>query len=511
MVDALQRYFAGELAALDSIEVATAGTEPQERAWAALRRIPAGQTTTYGALGKSVGINDWRASVDMGAAVGANPIAIIVPCHRVLGANGDLKGYAWGLHRKRWLLEHEGAIEVRHRCTPHGIVVLMKFKRKKRSACGRTLADTEISGAEDMNASKQTRPDAERHAYASEEQRWAAVQARDVRADGHFVYGVRTTGVFCRPSSSARLPRRENVEFFDTEQAAEAAGYRASERACGDQTTAAAHRAAVVERACRLIERSETPPNLDELAEEIGMSPFHFHRMFKAETGLTPKAYASAFRAHKLREELGSNGAKVTDAIYGAGFNSNSRFYAASNGMLGMRARDYRAGGPNMQIRFAVGQCSLGAILVAQSQRGICAILLGDDPEVLVEDLQDQFPKALLMGGDAGFEQLVARVVGFIDAPSLGLNLPLDVRGTAFQERVWQALREIPPGATVSYAQVAARIGQPKAVRAVAQACGANPLAVAIPCHRVVRRSGELSGYRWGVERKRELLKREAG
>ena len=361
-----------------------------------------------------------------------------------------------------------------------------------------------------MNAIKKVKPEDERVAYASDEQRWAAVQARDARADGHFVYGVRTTGVYCRPSSSARRPKRENVDFFDTERAARVAGYRASQRASGDQTAIAAQRAAMVAKACRLIESSETPPNLDDLAEEVGMSPFHFHRVFKAETGLTPKGYASAFRAHKLREELGEKGAKVTDAIYGAGFNSNSRFYAASNGMLGMRARDYRAGGPNMQIRFAVGQCSLGAILVAQSQRGICAILLGDDPEGLVEDLQDQFPKALLIGGDAEFEQLVAQVVGFIEAPSLGLNLPLDVQGTAFQERVWQALREIPPGATVSYAQVAARIGQPKAVRAVAQACGANHLAVAIPCHRVVRRSGELSGYRWGVERKRELLNRES-
>ena len=360
-----------------------------------------------------------------------------------------------------------------------------------------------------MNASSRFQPDTERGAYASEERRWAAVQARDVRADGHFVYGVRTTGVFCRPSSSARLPKRENVEFFDTEQAARAAGYRANQRASGDQTAAAAQRAAAVARACRMIERSQTPPNLDELAAEAGLSPFHFHRVFKAETGLTPKAYASAFRAHKLREELSQKGATVTEAIYGAGFNSNSRFYAASNGMLGMRARDYRAGAPNTQIRFAVGQCSLGAILVAQSQRGICAILLGDDPQQLVEDLQDQFPKALLIGGDSEFERLVAQVVGFVEAPSLGLNLPLDVRGTAFQERVWQALREIPPGATVSYAQVAARIGQPKAVRAVAQACGANPLAVAIPCHRVVRRTGELSGYRWGIERKRELLKRE--
>ncbi len=345
-------------------------------------------------------------------------------------------------------------------------------------------------------------------AYVSDDARWQAVQARDAQADGHFVYAVKTTGVFCRPSASARLPKRENVEFFDTEQTAKAAGYRMSQRASGDQTVLAAQRAAMVAKACQLIERSEALPNLDEMASEVGMSPYHFHRVFKAEVGLTPKAYASGLRGRKLREELGE-ATSVTEAIYGAGFNSNSRFYAASNDLLGMRARDYRAGGSNMELRFAVGQCALGAILVAQSQVGICAILLGDDPDQLVRDLQDQFPKARLIGGDEAFEQLVAQVVGFVEAPSLGLNLPLDVRGTAFQERVWQALREIPPGATVSYAQVAARIGQPKAVRAVAQACGANRIAVAIPCHRVVRNTGELSGYRWGVDRKRELLRRE--
>lgn len=346
--------------------------------------------------------------------------------------------------------------------------------------------------------------------YTTDEARWDAVRTRDAQADGHFVYAVRTTGVYCRPSSSARLPKRENVEFFDTEQAAEAAGYRPSRRAQGDRSTAAAERAALVAQACRLIESAETPPNLDELAAQANMSPFHFHRVFKAETGLTPKAYVTAHRAHKLREELNAAAGTVTDAIYGAGFNSNSRFYETSEQVLGMRAKEYRAGGAGAVIRFAVGESALGAILVAQSQRGICTILLGDDPDRLVRDLQDQFPKAELIGGDGDFEQLVARVVGFVEAPGIGLNLPLDVRGTAFQQRVWQALREIPVGETASYAEIAEHIGAPKAVRAVAQACAANHIAVAIPCHRVVRRDGDISGYRWGVERKRELLRREA-
>ena len=344
----------------------------------------------------------------------------------------------------------------------------------------------------------------------TEEERWAAVQARDAGADGQFVYAVRTTGVYCQPSSTARLPKRENVVFFATATAAEAAGYRASRRARGDAGSAAAGRAALVARACRLIESSETPPSLDELALEMGMSPFHFHRLFKAETGLTPKAYGSAYRARKLREELSSADTSITTAIYDSGFNSNSRFYEASEQLLGMRARDYRAGGSGATIRFAVGQCALGAILVAQSQRGICAILLGDDPDRLVRDLQDQFPKAELIGSDGQFEQLIAQVVGFIEAPAMGLHLPLDVQGTAFQERVWRALREIPPGTTASYTDIAVRIGAPKAVRAVAKACATNHIAVAIPCHRVVRRDGDLAGYRWGVERKRELLRREA-
>lgn len=344
----------------------------------------------------------------------------------------------------------------------------------------------------------------------SDDRRWAAVQARDPGADDQFVYAVTTTGVYGRPSSATRLPKRENVVFFDTPAAAEAAGYRASRRAVADRSAAAAQRAALVAEACRWIDRAGTAPALEDLAAQARMSPFHFHRVFKAETGLTPKAYADAARARRLRDQLGEAGT-VTEALYGAGFNSNSRFYETSEQRLGMRPRDYRDGGLNAQIRFAVGQCSLGAILVAQSQRGLCAILLGDDPEALVRDLQDRFPKAQLIGGDAGFEQRVAQVVGFVEAPAVGLNLPLDVRGTAFQERVWRALQDIPPGTTASYTEIAQRIGAPNAVRAVAQACGANPLAVAIPCHRVVRRDGALCGYRWGIERKRELLQRESG
>jgi AraC family transcriptional regulator of adaptative response/methylated-DNA-[protein]-cysteine methyltransferase len=346
-------------------------------------------------------------------------------------------------------------------------------------------------------------PDVER------DPRWAAVLARDPAADARFVYAVKTTGVYCRPSSPSRLPRPENVEFFDSAAAAEAAGYRPSRRAAADQSVLALQHAALVAGACRQVEAAETLPTLGELAAQAGMSPYHFHRVFKAATGLTPKGYGAAHRARKLRKQLGGTGT-ITEAIYDAGFNSNSRFYEASDQMLGMRPKDYRAGGANTEIRFAIGECSLGAILVGRSERGVCAILLGDDPDALARELQDQFPHANLIGGDAGFEQLVARVVGLIEAPALGLDLPLDVRGTAFQERVWQALSEIPAGSTASYADIARRIGMPNAVRAVAQACGANHLAVAIPCHRVVRSDGSLSGYRWGVERKSALLKREA-
>ena len=265
-----------------------------------------------------------------------------------------------------------------------------------------------------------------------------------------------------------------------------------------------------VARACRRLRDAESPLPLAELASEAGLSPSHFHRVFKAATGLTPHQYASALRADRARGELAA-GRGITDAIHEAGYGSSSRFYEGVAGRLGMTPKAYRAGGSGARIRFAVAECSLGAILVAHSGRGICAISLGGDPDALVRELQDRFPQAELVGGDPGFEAMVAQVVGFVEAPSLGLDLPLDIRGTAFQERVWQALRKVPPGSTVSYSELAERIGQPGSVRAVAGACAANRLAVAVPCHRVVRRDGDLSGYRWGVERKRELLRRERG
>jgi AraC family transcriptional regulator of adaptative response/methylated-DNA-[protein]-cysteine methyltransferase len=341
------------------------------------------------------------------------------------------------------------------------------------------------------------------------DRRWNAVANRDAAFDGRFVYGVKTTGVYCRPSCPSRRPLPENVTFHATCEAAERAGFRACQRCRPKGASLAAEHAALVAKACRVIEQSEELPTLERLAHAMGMSPYHFHRVFKAVTGLTPKGYAAAHRARRVRDELAEGAASVTQAIYGAGFNSSGRFYAKADEILGMTASAFRRGGVLSDIKFAIGDCSLGTILVAATDKGVCAIMLGDDAEQLVRDLEDRFPKANLIGGDAGFERLVAKVVGFIEAPALGCDLPLDVRGTAFQQRVWQALRNIPVGATASYSEIARRIGAPKATRAVARACAANRIAVAIPCHRVVRNDGALSGYRWGVERKRALLKRE--
>jgi AraC family transcriptional regulator, regulatory protein of adaptative response / methylated-DNA-[protein]-cysteine methyltransferase len=343
----------------------------------------------------------------------------------------------------------------------------------------------------------------------AEDPRWARVLARDKAADGQFWYSVSTTGVYCRPSCPSRAANPKNVQLHDGLESAKATGFRPCKRCKPDAPSTDTENAKLIAKACRVIEGSEGEPSLEELAQAFGLSPSYFHRLFKGAAGLTPKDYAAAHRAKKVREGLAA-GSSVTAAIYDAGFNSSGRFYAKSTGMLGMTPSRYRAGGLNEEIRFAVGQTCLGAIVVASSKKGVAAILLGDDVDELVRDLQDRFPRARLTGADPDYEAMIARVVGLVEAPELGLDLPLDVRGTAFQRRVWQALQEIPVGVTVSYAEIAQRIGASKAIRAVAGACAANNLAVAIPCHRVVRNDGAISGYAWGVERKRALLEREA-
>jgi AraC family transcriptional regulator, regulatory protein of adaptative response / methylated-DNA-[protein]-cysteine methyltransferase len=346
-------------------------------------------------------------------------------------------------------------------------------------------------------------------APARDEERWQAVKRRDSTLDGKFVFAVRTTGIYCRPSCASRPAKRENVSFFPTGAEAEKAGYRACKRCRPDKLGAPDPQVEAVKRACAEIEQAEEAPKLADLAAGAGLSPYHFHRVFKAITGVTPKAYATETRARRAADKL-RTAETVTEAIYDAGFNSSSRFYENTEARLGMTPGAVRRGGAGVVIRFAVGQASLGAVLVAATAKGVCAILLGDDPHALVRDLQDRFPRAEFEGGDPQFERMVAEVVGLVEAPGQRLDLPLDIRGTAFQQRVWAALQAIPPGKTATYTEIARAIGQPKAVRAVAQACGANPLAIAIPCHRVVRADGDLSGYRWGVERKRKLIDREA-
>lgn len=343
----------------------------------------------------------------------------------------------------------------------------------------------------------------------ADDPRWARIVARDKSADGHLWYSVSTTGIYCRPSCPSRTANPKNVTLHDSIESARATGFRPCKRCNPEGRSLDSENAALVAKACRLIEESEEEPSLEDLAGAVGRSPSYFHRVFKAATGLTPKDYAAAHRANRVREGLETRNS-VTEAIYDAGFNSSGRFYEKSTGMLGMTPTQYRDGGANEEIKFAVGETSLGAILVASSRKGVASILLGDDPDKLVRDLQDRFPKAHLIGADREYETLISRVVGFVENPHVGLDLPLDVRGTAFQRRVWQALQEIPVGERVSYAEIARRIGAPSAVRAVAGACAANNLALAIPCHRVVRNDGALSGYAWGVTRKRALLEREA-
>ena len=345
--------------------------------------------------------------------------------------------------------------------------------------------------------------------FLSDDDRWRALVQRDPQACGEFVYGVLTTGVYCRPACSSRLPNRENVRFFETGMEAEQAGFRPCKRCKPESTDQKQPQTRAVLKACQMIAEADEPLSLKELAHAVDMSPFHFQRQFKKIVGVTPKQYAMEKRTGRLRDRL-RKGSTITEAMYDAGFASSSRFYEKAATTLGMKPSVYKNGAQGVRIRFAIVPCFLGLALVAATGQGICAIDFGDTAEALKENLRHRFPRAIFQVPDPQFTAMIGQVLGFLDEPHRGrLHLPLDVQGTAFQRRVWLALQEIPPGDTVSYAGIASRIGKPAAARAVAKACAANPIAVAIPCHRVVRGNGQLGGYRWGVERKRVLLERE--
>ena len=345
--------------------------------------------------------------------------------------------------------------------------------------------------------------------FSTDNARWEALVRRDTRADGTYLYGVVTTGVYCRPTCSSRRPNRENVRFFDTPEEAERAGFRPCKRCNPRSPVGKEPHVDAIARACDLIDQAVEPPTLAELARAVGLSPSHLHRLFKRMVGVTPKQYAVEKRLGDVRDKL-QTGATVTEAIYEAGFGSNSRFYEDITAKLGMKPSEYRDGGEGMHIHAAVAQSYLGWVLVAATAKGICAIDLAGSPDHLRARLHARFPKASLVENDPDFRVLVSTVLSFLEAPQDGLDLPLDVQGTAFQRRVWLALRQIPPGSTASYGQIATRIGNPQAARAVARACASNPVAVAIPCHRVVRSDGGLGGYRWGPERKAKLLEQES-
>lgn len=345
--------------------------------------------------------------------------------------------------------------------------------------------------------------------YASDAQRWQAIVSRDAGAEGHFFYSVASTGVYCRPACAARLPKRENVAFHATCAAAERAGFRACKRCKPNQPDLLQRQRETIERACRLIEGGDSALDLDALAQSAAMSRFHFQRTFKKIVGITPKQFQQALRGERLQRSLHDE-RNVTAAIYAAGFNSSGHFYADAKTLLGMKPRQFQRGGSDVVIRYGSVPCALGVLLLAASDAGICSIELGDCTQDLGDALRRQFPRAQLLPMDAQVEQWLREIVRFIERPQGALQLPLDIQGTAFQRQVWQALRDIPLGTTASYTEIAARIGKPSAVRAVATACASNRLALAIPCHRVIRGNGELAGYRWGIERKQQLLQREA-
>ncbi|EMF0717653.1 bifunctional DNA-binding transcriptional regulator/O6-methylguanine-DNA methyltransferase Ada [Citrobacter freundii] len=343
--------------------------------------------------------------------------------------------------------------------------------------------------------------------HLTDDDRWQSVLDRNTEADGQFVFAVHTTGIFCRPSCRAKHALRKNVSFFADAEQALAAGYRPCKRCHPDKASALQQRLDKITRACKLLEQ-EIPLTLDDLAQQVAMSPFHLHRLFKATTGMTPKAWQQSWRARRLRDAL-AKGEPVTQAVLNAGFPDSSSYYRKADAALGMTAKQFRKGGDRLSVRYTLEDCILGRCLVAESERGICAILLGNDDATLISELHALFPTAQDAPADADFSQHVSEVIAVVNSRNTPLSLPLDIQGTAFQQQVWQALRTIPCGETVSYQQLANAIGKPKAVRAVASACAANKLAIVIPCHRVIRGDGALSGYRWGIARKAQLLQRE--
>jgi AraC family transcriptional regulator, regulatory protein of adaptative response / methylated-DNA-[protein]-cysteine methyltransferase len=367
-------------------------------------------------------------------------------------------------------------------------------------------AEDFLDGLDQRAVGATASPDKPRARISTDDQRWAAVAARDRAADGAFWYGVCTTGVYCRPGCSSRLPNRKNVVFFGTCAAAEQQGFRPCKRCQPDQGTA--HLPVAVIKACRIIDSASRAPALPELARAVGLSPSHFHRLFRSALGITPRAYAETRRVERLRERLGS-GTTVTGAMLEAGFASGSRLYETADDHLGMKPGTVQRQGRGEQIQYVFTRCSLGWLAVAMTARGICHVGLGDTRAEVRQELAGRFRHATLQASKAGSRQWIRMVVNQIDGKPAGNGLPLDIRGTAFQRRVWEALQAVPAGTTVTYSRIARMIGKPAAVRAVARACAANELAVLIPCHRVVRNDGIPGGYRWGAQRKGKLLERE--
>ena len=343
-----------------------------------------------------------------------------------------------------------------------------------------------------------------------EEKYWQAVLTRDNRSDGTFVYGVRSTGIYCNPSCSARRPQREQVVFFPQPEAAEQAGFRACRRCRPQEATVYELQAEMVQHACRYIETHlEGPLTLDVLGKEVSVSPYHLQRVFKRIMGITPRRYAQAYRLGQLKQQL-KEGETVTTALYNTGYGSSSRLYEQAPAQLGMTPAAYRRGGKSAHIGYTIVDCPLGRLLIAATEKGICSICLGNSDADLETALFSEYPAAEIQRDGVELSQWVNTLLNHLNGQQPQLDLPIDVQATAFQWQVWEKLRAIPYGSTRSYGEIAQELGDPKAARAVARACATNPVAIVVPCHRVVREDGSLGGYRWGLERKRQLLAQES-